>query len=48
MVRPGNRAAFHAILEAFFGLCLGGGHAPLSGQLSAARLEVPVGAALIP
>jgi dipeptidyl aminopeptidase/acylaminoacyl peptidase len=48
VVRPGNRKSFYAVVEAFFGKCLGGAHAPLGAQLDEANLQIPVGIDLIP
>ena len=48
VVRPGNSRSFNAIVEAFFGNCLGGYYQPLVDQLKEANVQVPVGAEHIP
>ena len=48
VVRPGNRKSFDALVEAFFGGCLGGRYTPISDQLRDANIRIPIGAERIP
>ncbi len=47
VVRPGNRNLFFALVEVFFGQCLGGSYQPLAGPFDGANVRVPEGVELI-
>jgi dipeptidyl aminopeptidase/acylaminoacyl peptidase len=47
VVRPGNRKLFFAMVEVFFGQCLGGQSNPLEPEYAGAKARVPQGIGLI-
>jgi dipeptidyl aminopeptidase/acylaminoacyl peptidase len=48
LATPENARSFYAMVEAFYGRCLGGEYAPITNQLEGAHLDIPVGADLVP
>jgi dipeptidyl aminopeptidase/acylaminoacyl peptidase len=48
VVRPDNARLFYALVENFFGQCLGGRFEPITADLAGSSAVVPVGAELLP